>query len=246
MASFQQQGRLCGTAVTLNIILDGANVFSVTFSLWNHEYVFNVSTCRADLSTLMGLFFLQERDPSYGRFENGVYDGDATSAATMIRQCVVDIFQQLNSLGYEQEHLLEYAIRFLRDHATPANYQDHVATLACRWIVDNPKFAEAVRERRRRRQLLYTAGGAIVGFVAAPMLITAGLGALGFSAIGPVAGTIAARVMPFLGGTAVYGAAQSAAMAGIGAAAQWGSAGVGAVFGRFMGSRRTDASNSKL
>lgn len=103
----------------------------------------------------------------------------------------------------------------------------------------------------RKKQMEYVAGVAstVAGAAAAHPGIALGvagvaavaaapvaLGVIGFSAVGPVAGTLAAKAMAAgWAGTAIYGAAQSVAMAGTAVVTKVAVGAVGAAIGTALG-----------
>ncbi|KAK8029632.1 hypothetical protein PG993_010923 [Apiospora rasikravindrae] len=78
--------------------------------------------------------------------------------------------------------------------------------------------------------------GSVLGAVVAPTLMVPALGAVGFSALGPVAGSLAATAQSAGAVGAVFSTLQSAAMGGAGMAAVSSVfTGVGAVVGAAIG-----------
>ncbi|KAH9180643.1 hypothetical protein EDB89DRAFT_1920249 [Lactarius sanguifluus] len=92
-----------------------------------------------------------------------------------------------------------------------------------------------------RRLVILVATGAIVGIVLTPVVAPPILYALGFSAIGPVAGTAAATTQALIGNVAAgsfFAMAQSVAMGGaIPAVFTAIGAGLGGLFGAFLSTR---------
>ena len=84
-------------------------------------------------------------------------------------------------------------------------------------------------------------GGAAVGLVAAPLLTTAAIGAVGFGAAGPIAGTAAAAWQASIGNVAagsMFSLFQSAAIGGAGAGVVGGiSAAAGSIVGAATGAK---------